>query len=55
MSAKKKEIDGVKYLVTGSTIERKGIHIVRQVWSTTKGKVIFDNGKFTHPEVKVGE
>lgn len=55
MSAKKKEIDGIPYLVIGTTIDRKGIRIVRQTWSTTKGKVIFENGQFVHPETKDGE
>jgi len=55
MRAKKKEIDGIEYLVLGSTIEREGLRIVRQSWTTTRGIVVCERGRYSHPGISAEE
>lgn len=52
MRAKDKVIDGIRYRVLGTTIERNGLRIVRQSWTTTRGKVWLENGQYTHPPAR---
>lgn len=50
-SAKKKNLGGREYLVTGSTIEYgKGFSVLRKKYTTTKGTVVISHGRCTHPD-----
>jgi len=54
MRAKRRFIDGVEYMVLGTTIERdKGFRVIYQSWTTTAGKVEYRDGKYTHPKKRL--
>lgn len=52
LKAKKKKIGGIQYVVIGTTIERKGLEIVKKLYTTTEGLVIIKNGLVSHPDGK---
>lgn len=51
--AKKKKLGGIDYVVIGSTIEREGFSVVSKKYTTTKGRVVIEGGRVTHPDGSV--